>query len=54
MKKYLTGFICGILVGAAGSVFAARIVGGNGYLMKKFAVIHSFGLQHEKLNATNV
>ena len=33
MKKYLTGFICGILIGAAGSVFAARFVGGNGYLI---------------------
>jgi hypothetical protein len=33
MKKYIAGFLCGVFVGAAGSVFAARIVGGNGYLM---------------------
>ena len=33
MKKYLIGFICGMVFGVTGSVFAAKIVGGNGYLM---------------------
>ena len=33
LRKYLIGFICGMVVGVSGSVFAAKIVGGNGYLM---------------------
>lgn len=36
MKKIITSitiFVMGIMVGAAGSVYAARMVGGNGYLI---------------------
>lgn len=33
MKKYFTGFIVGLILGSVTSVFAARLVGGNGYLI---------------------
>lgn len=32
MKRYLVGFLIGVLTGAAFSVYAARIVGSDGYL----------------------
>lgn len=32
MRKYLTGLICGIAIGAALPVAAATLVGGTGYL----------------------
>lgn len=32
MRNYFVGFLCGIFIGATGSVLAARIVG-SGYLM---------------------
>jgi hypothetical protein len=32
MKRYLVGFVAGVLVGGAVSVFAARIVGADGHL----------------------
>lgn len=33
MKRFVSGFILGIMVGAAASALAARIVGGDGYLI---------------------
>jgi hypothetical protein len=32
MKRYLTGFLAGLLFGVAASAYAARLVGGDGYL----------------------
>jgi hypothetical protein len=33
ISKTIAAFLLGIIVGAAGSVYAARIVGSNGYLI---------------------
>lgn len=33
MRRALVGFIAGIFVGAAATSFAAKMVGGNGYLI---------------------
>lgn len=33
VKRHAVGFLAGLLLGTIGSTYAARIVGGSGYLM---------------------
>lgn len=33
MRRFLAGFLCGLTLGAAGTVFAATLVGSTGYLL---------------------
>jgi hypothetical protein len=33
VRKFVIGFVCGVLFAAAGTAVAAQLVGDNGYLM---------------------
>lgn len=33
MKRFMSGFVLGLILGGAAMAFAAQVVGGNGYLM---------------------